>query len=118
MRGVASAGIYRASIGRVVLVNGTPFGREMGMSTALSIFGANQDAFLDADMIVSPDELQRVLIALRLKSLDITSIRNHTAGEHPPVLFVHVWGKGSAVELARALRYVLDVEFGAVRLPS
>ena len=118
MRGVATEGIYRASIGRVVLVNATHFAREMGMSTTVSIFGTNERAFLDADMIVSPDELQRVLIALRLKSLDITSIRNHTIGEHPTVLFVHLWGKGTAVELARSLRYVLDIQVGAAWLPD
>lgn len=80
MRGVVTDGIYRATIGRVALVNGTPIGREMGMSTAVSIFGRNDRAFADADIIVTPDELQRVLLALRLKNLNITSIRNHILG--------------------------------------
>jgi hypothetical protein len=45
MRGAASDGIYRAAIGRIVLVNGTPIGREMGMSLKLSVFGTNARAF-------------------------------------------------------------------------
>jgi hypothetical protein len=118
MRGTTVDGIYRAAIGRVALINGTPVGREMGMSTTVSIFGTNERAFLDADIIVSPDELQRVLMALRLKALDITAIRNHTVAEHPQVLFVRVWGRGTAAELASALRYALDVEIGAVRVPQ
>lgn len=115
MRGSAKDGIYRGAIGRVELLNGTPIGREMGMSTTLTVFGTNDRAFLDADMILSPDELQRVLLALRTRDLNITSIRNHLVGEHPPVIFVHVWGRGAASELARAFRFALDVQVGAGR---
>jgi len=115
MRGSATNGIYRGAIGRVELLNGTPIGREMGMSTTLTLFGTNGRAFLDADMILSPDELQRVLVALRARDLNVTSIRNHLIGEHPPVIFVHVWGRGVASELARAFRFVLDVQVGAGR---
>ena len=56
MRGVVADGIYRAAIGRIVLVNGTPIGREMRTSTSIVIFGSNDRAFAQAEMIVSPDE--------------------------------------------------------------
>ena len=115
MRGVATDGVYRAAIGRVALVNDTPIGREMGMSTTISMFGSNDHAFVDAEMIVHADELQRVLMALRAKNLNITSIRNHLVNEHPQAIFIRVWGQGAALELAKGLRYALDVEVGAVR---
>jgi len=118
MRGSAPDGIYRAAIGRVVLVNGTPIGREMGMSTKVSIFGTNERAFADAELIVNADELQRVLLALRTKDLNITSIRNHLVGEHPQSIFVRVWGQGTASDLVKRLRYTLDVEVGAARPPA
>jgi hypothetical protein len=116
MRGVVTDGIYRAAIGRVVLVNGTPIGREMGMSTSLIIFGTNERAFVQAELIVNPDELQRVLKALRARDFTVTSIRNHTVGEHPESLFIRVWKQGAASELARGLRFALDVEVGATAL--
>ena len=118
MRGVAADGIYRAAIGRVALVNGTPIGREMGMSTTVSMFGNNEHAFADAEMIVNADELHRVLMALRTKNLNITSIRNHIVGEHPQSIFIRVWGQGTAADLAKGLRFALDVEVGAARLPA
>ena len=118
MRGVVTDGIYRAAIGRVVLVNGTPIGREMGMSTSIVVFGTNDRAFAQADMIVSPDELQRVLKALRSREFTVTSIRKRTVAEHPEVLFIGVWKQGTALELARGLRFALDVEVGAAKLPS
>src|SRR5262245_29352548 len=115
MRGMAANGIYRAAIGRVALVNGTPIGREMGMSTKVSMFGTNDRAFLDADMMVSAEELQRVLLALRTRNLNISSIRNHFVGEHPQFIFIRVWGQGPAVDLARGFRYALDAGVGAGR---
>ena len=88
------------------------------MSTRVSIFGINERAYLDAQIVATSDELQRVLKALRAKALNIVSIRNHLVGEHPSTMFIGVWGEGSAVDLARAFRYALDVEVGAVRLPA
>jgi hypothetical protein len=37
---------------------------------------------------------------------------------HPQVVFIRVSGKGSASDLAKSLRYALDVEVGAVKLPA
>ena len=118
MRGVVAEGIYRAAIGRVALVNGTPIGREMGMSTSLVIFGTNERAFVQAELIVNPDELQRVLKALRARDFTVTSIRKHTVGEHPESLFIRVWKQAAALELAKGLRFALDVEVGAAKVVS
>ena len=118
MRGVVAEGIYRAAIGRIAVINGTPIGREMGMSTSIVIFGTNDRAFVQADMIVSPDELQRVLKALRTRDFTVTSIRKHTVGEHPESMFIRVWKRGAAVDLARGLRFALDVAVGAAKVAS
>ena len=115
MRGAVVDGIYRAAIGRVVLINGTPIGREMGMSTSMVMFGTKDRAFVQAEMIANPDELQRVLKALRARDFTITSIRKHTVAEHPESLFILVWKQGTALELARGLRFALDVEVGAAK---
>jgi hypothetical protein len=116
MRGVVTDGIYRAAIGRVVLVNGTPIGREMGMSTSIVVFGTNERAFVQAELIVNPDELQRVLKALRARDFTVTSIHKRTVAEHPESLFIGVWKQGTALELARGLRFALDVEAGAAKV--
>ena len=118
MRGVATDGIYRAAIGRIAVVNGTPIGREMGMSTSIVIFGSNDRAFVQADLIVSPDQLQRVLKALRARDFTIASIRKHTVGEHPESIFIRLLKQGAALELAKGLRFALDVEMGAAKVAS
>ena len=113
MRGVALDGVYRASIGRLAMLNGTPVGREVGLSTKVCISGTNQQGFLDADIITTDDALQRVLLAIRTRNLNINAIRNHFTGEHPQMFFVRVSGRGAAAELARAIRYILDVDVAA-----
>ena len=118
MRNVSADGIYRAAIGRIVLINDTPIGREMGMSTSIVMFGTNDRAFVQAEMIVNPDELQRVLKALRTRNFTITSIRKHTVAEHPESLFIRVWKQGTALDLAKGLRFALDVEVGAAKVAS
>jgi hypothetical protein len=118
MRGIVSDGIYRAAIGRIVLVNGTPIGREMGMSTSIVMFGSNDRAFVESELIVNPDQLQRVLKALRSRDFTVTSIRKHTVAEHPESIFIKVWKQGTAIELARGLRFALDVEVGAAKAAS
>jgi hypothetical protein len=48
----------------------------------------------------------------------IASIRNHSVAEHPQVVFVRASGTGSAADLARSLRYAIDADVGAVKLPA
>lgn len=118
MKGTVIDGLYRAAIGRVTLLNGTPIGREMGASTWVVFAGSNQNAVVQGEMAVTADELQRVLKALVTKQLNLISIRNHTVGEHPQLVFVRFLGQGPSAELAKGFRYALDVQIEVVKRPS
>jgi hypothetical protein len=114
MKGTLIGGVYKAAIGSRTLLNGELIGREMGMSTWISVAGRNDHALAQGEFIESPDGLKKLLTALRTKGIHIASIRNHTVGEHPQWVFVRFWGEGTAIQLARAVRYALDVQVGAV----
>lgn len=114
MKGTVTAGVYKAAIGKRALLNGELVGREMGMSTWVSVAGTNGHAFAQGEFIENPNDLRRLLTALRAKGMNITSIRNHTVGEHPQSIFVRFWGEGTAIQLAKAVRYALDGQAGAV----
>ncbi len=118
MRGSVSEGVYRAAIGRRALLYGEMVGREMGISTWIAFTGTDNHALVQGEFAATSDELQNLLKALRSKDIKVTSIRNHTTGEHPQFLFVRFWKQGRSVELARALRYVLNVQVGLLPLPS
>ena len=114
MRGTIDGGAYRAAVGKRALLNGELVGREMGIATSISFTGTNECAVASGEFVERREDLQKVLRAIRSKGLTIDSIRNHTLGEHPQVIFVQFWGQGKAVDLARAIRYVLDIEVGAI----
>jgi uncharacterized protein DUF1259 len=114
MRGTVSDGVYRAVIGRRALLYGEPVGKEMGISTWIAVSGSDSEAVALGEFVATRDELQDLLKALRSKDFHVTTIRNHMAGEHPQFLFVRFWKQGEATELAKGLRYALDVQVGAI----
>jgi|SRR5215472_6769746 len=118
MRGTVNGGAYRAAIGKRTAVHGEVIGREMGVSTWFSFAGTNDRAVAYGEFVEDKDDLQKVLRALTSKGIRIVSIRNHMMGEEPQLVFVRFWSQGPALELAKALRYALDVEVGAISLPA
>jgi len=118
MRGTVNGGTYRAAIGKRTAVHGEVIGREMGVSTWISFAGANERAVAYGEFVEDKDALQKVLRALTSKGIRIASIRNHMIGEQPQLVFVRFCSQGIALELAKALRYALDVEVGAISLPD
>ena len=101
MKGSVSEGVYRAAVGRRALLHGETIGREMGISTWVGFAGTDDHTVVQGEFAATSDELQNLLKALRSKNFKVTSIRNHTAGEHPQFLFVRFWQQGKSVELAR-----------------
>ena len=63
---------------------------------------------MDGDFAVLESELQGVLKALRGAGIHVVAIHNHMTGEEPRMLFLHYWGVGPALDLARGLRAALD----------
>jgi hypothetical protein len=118
MKGVVTGGVYRGALGKRAVLHGELVGREMGMSTWFSFAGTNDRALAQGEFVETAGDLKKVLTGLRAKGVNITSIRNHTLGEQPQLVFVRFWGQGTALELAKALRYVLDVDFGAISPPG
>src|SRR5262249_53154828 len=112
--GLVVGGVYRAAIGKRAVLHGEQIGREMGVSTWFSFAGDNNHAVAHGEFVETATDLKRVLTALRARGMNIVSIRNHTVGETPQFVYVRFWGKGSAIELAKALRYVLEIEVGAI----
>jgi hypothetical protein len=113
MKGMVSGGVCRAAIGKRALLHGEQVGREMGMSIWVSFAGTNDRAVAQGEFVETADDLRKVLRALLARGINIASIRNHTLSEQPQLVFVRFWGQGTALELAKALRYALDIEVGA-----
>ena len=51
-----------------------------------------------------------MLRTLRQHGIHIVALHNHMIGEKPAFYFTHYWGKGSAEDLATAIRAALDAQ--------
>jgi hypothetical protein len=71
-----------------------------------------QAAAVDGDFIMSGEEVQPVLRALRKAGIHVVALHNHMVGEQPAFYFTHFWGKGSVAELAKGLESALKAQAG------
>jgi hypothetical protein len=103
-------GVVKITIGRAGRMHGQTIGASMGLTTWAAFSGSDALAAIGGDFIMSGDEVQPVLRALRNAGLHIVALHNHMIGEQPGFYFTHYWGKGPATELARGFRSALDAQ--------
>jgi Domain of Unknown Function (DUF1259) len=66
-------------------------------------------AFFNGDLALLPQETNRVIDAIIANGLTFQAFHQHYIEMHPNVWYIHWRGHGDAVELARAVKNVLDV---------
>ena len=103
-------GMVKVSFGREGEMHGVTVSEGMGLSTWAAFVGSDADAVVDGDFIITADEVRPVLKALHQHGIQIVALHNHMIGETPTYYFTHFWGRGPAVELARAVRAALDAQ--------
>jgi hypothetical protein len=103
-------GVVKASIGRQGAMHQVKVGEPMGLNTWAAFSGSDQLAVVDGDFIMTAEEVQPVLHALRKAGVHIVALHNHMIGERPAFFFLHFWGKGSTQELAQAVKAALDAQ--------
>src|SRR6185436_1506745 len=98
-------GMVKFVFGRVArMACGCDAGKEMGVNTWASFGGTDDDAIVDGDFASQEGELQAVLKSLRSSGLNIVAIHQHMIRESPRYVFLHYWGRGKAMDLAKAIR--------------
>jgi uncharacterized protein DUF1259 len=90
-------------------MHGATIGKEMGMNTWAAFAGSDDNAIVDGDYAVAEDELQPILKSLRAAKIDIVATHQHMTHEEPRIMFFHYWGRGSAKNLAQAVKGALLV---------
>src|SRR5882762_6805697 len=111
VHGKANAGVYQVSVARAgsVTLDGVEVPPAMGVATAINIqaVGANSAA-TTGDFVLIASEVNPVLRALRSNGIAVTALHSHMLNETPRLFFMHFWGEGDALKLARGLRAALD----------
>jgi len=104
----SSNGMVKVVVGRKATMHGVEIGNEMGVNTWAAFAGSDQQAVVDGDFAMLESELQTVLKTLRGEGIQIVAIHQHMTNETPRYVFLHYWGKGKAVDLARAVKRALN----------
>ena len=111
----AKDGVVKVSIGREGTMHKVKVGESMGLNTWAAFSGSDAYAAVDGDFIMTGEEVQPVLRALRKANIHIVALHNHMIGEQPFFYFLHFWGKGSTQELAQGVKTALDAQKEAAR---
>ena len=64
-------------------------------------------AAITGDFVVTAEELNPMIRALRENGIEVTAIHNHMLDEKPRLFFVHFWANEDAVKLAKGLQAAL-----------
>jgi hypothetical protein len=113
VKGQANGGVYQFAVPRrdPVTENGmqmSPVG-PMGVAIAIGFqpTGGGKAA-ISGDFVLSGDEVNPVIRALRTNGIDVTAVHSHMLDEQPRLFFLHFWANDDALKLARGLRAALD----------
>jgi hypothetical protein len=112
-KGHANGGVYQFGVPRRDPVNESgmqiaPAG-PMGLATGINFqpTGGGKAA-ITGDFVLTADEVNPVIKALRANGIEVTAIHSHMLAEQPRLIFMHFWANDDALKLARGLRAALD----------
>jgi hypothetical protein len=112
-KGQANGGVYQFNVPRRESIKENdmvlaPVGA-MGVAIAINFqpTGGGKAA-ITGDFVLTNDEVNPVIKALRANGIDVTAIHSHMLDERPRLFFLHFWANDDALKLARGLRAALD----------
>ncbi len=103
-QGESKDGMVKFTFGRPAKMHGVTIGNDMGVNTWAAFAGSDDNAIVDGDFAVTEDELQPVLKSLLMDKINIVAIHQHMTHEEPRIMFFHYWGRGTAKNLAQAVK--------------
>jgi hypothetical protein len=111
VKGTANGGVYQFGVPRRDPIV------EMGLKVTGPLGGANAINFqptgngmaaITGDFLVTGDEVNPLIRALRANDIEVTAIHSHMLGEQPRLFFIHFWANDDAIKLARGIRAALE----------
>src|SRR4051812_42441180 len=112
-KGQANGGVYQFNVPRREPIKENdmvmaPVG-PMGVAIAINFqpTGGGKAA-ITGDFVLTNDEVNPVIKALRANGIEVTALHSHMLDEQPRLFFMHFWANDDALKLARGLRAALD----------
>jgi hypothetical protein len=110
-KGQANGGVYQFNVPRRDPIT------ESGMKVLIAMGSANAINFqptgggraaITGDFVITGDEVNPLIRALRANGIEVTAIHSHMLTEQPRVFFIHFWANDDALKLAKGLRAALE----------
>ena len=105
-----NGGVYQVSVPRAepVRMGGMEVPPSMGVATALNFQPTGSGkAAITGDFVLTADEVNPVIKALRDGGVQVTALHSHMLSEEPRLFFMHFWANDDAAKLAGTLRAAL-----------
>ena len=111
VKGTASGGVYQFGVPRrdPSTENGMQVNTPLGGANAINFQPTgNGKAAITGDFLVTGNEVNPLIRALRAGDIEVTAIHSHMLDEQPRMFFIHFWADDDAEKLARNVRTALD----------
>jgi hypothetical protein len=110
-KGTANGGVYQFGIPRrePAVESAMPVNAALGGANAVNFQPTgNGKAAITGDFLVTGNEVNPLIRALRAGDIEVTAIHSHMLDEEPRMFFIHFWANDDAVKLAHGVRAALD----------
>lgn len=108
-KGQVSGEVFKITVGRQgVKMAGVELTSSMGLNSWAGFVGTDARAHVAGDIVMTAQEVNRVIQALRQGGIDVVAVHNHMLDEQPRVFFLHYWGSGPAASLAKTVKAAFD----------
>ncbi|MVM33726.1 DUF1259 domain-containing protein [Spirosoma sp. HMF4905] len=110
-KGVVNGPTYKYTVGRddvQIVAMGAEMTAAIGLNSWASFAGKQDAAHIAGDIAMLEGEVNNVISALRSHKLEVVATHHHMLGEQPRTVFLHYYGRGPALELAKGFRAALD----------
>jgi hypothetical protein len=110
-RGQIAGGVYQVNIRRAETIKDGDMSVPVAMGSAEAMnFQPTGDgkAAITGDLVLTAQEVNPVLRALRDSGIEVTALHNHMLDDEPRLFFMHFWANDDAAKLAKGLRSALD----------
>ncbi len=110
-KGVVNGPTYKYTVGRddvQIVAMGAEMTAAIGLNSWASFAGKQDAAYIAGDIAMLDTEVNKVVKALRKNNLEVVALHHHMLGEQPRTVFLHYYGRGTALDLAKGFRAALD----------
>jgi Domain of Unknown Function (DUF1259) len=111
VKGTATGGVYQFGVPRrdPSMESGMQVNTPLGGANAINFQPTgNGKAAITGDFLVTGNEVNPLIRALRAGDIEVTAIHSHMLDEQPRMFFIHFWANDDAPKLARGVRAALE----------